>query len=115
MFWGILAAAAFALCAAKYITHRIHRPEVDRLFLRLHVAGGAILPLAAGIHSVLMLKKQHRLREAVSGFCIDAGILGLLVSHFFSKQLGARALPMHRFSTVFTGVGMVSHGLTHKK
>ncbi len=114
MIWGLLSAAAFAVCAAKYIAHRIHKPEIDRLFLKLHVAAGAILPVCAGIHTVLMLKRRHTLREAASGACIDMGILGLMISHFFSKQLGTKAMPMHRFFTVFTGVGIVSHGLTHK-
>ena len=114
MVWGIIAAASFAVCAAKYIAHRINRPEMDRLFLKLHVVFGTLLPLAAGIHTAMELKKPRRLRETVSGACIDAGIAGLMVSHFFSKQLGGRALPMHRFSTVFTGVGVIAHALTHK-
>ena len=113
MQFGLIAAIAFAVCAAKYLAHRIHRPDIDKLFLKLHVVFGAILPIAAGIHTVKMLKSPRRLRETVSGFCIDAGILGLLVSHFFCKALGKKAMPLHRFSTVFTGVGLAAHCFTH--
>lgn len=114
MLSGILASAAFAVCAAKFITHRVCRPDIDRLFLKLHAVCGMILPAAAGMHTVKMLKSPHRLREAASGFCIDAGILGLLGSHFFAARLGDKAMSLHRFSTVFTGAGIAAHGLTHR-
>ena len=114
MLWGILAAVSFLACAAKFVAHRIHRPDIDKLFLKLHVVFGSLLPIAAAIHTVLMFKRPHRLREAATGLCMDAGIIGLMVSHFFAMQMGAKAMPMHRFSTVFTGVGVIAHALTHK-
>ena len=36
MQFGLIAAIAFAVCAAKYLAHRIHRPDIDKLFLKLH-------------------------------------------------------------------------------
>ena len=109
MIWGILAVTAYLFAAAKYITHRMKNKKYDRIFLKIHVAAGALLPLAAAVHTVKMFKTKPSLGQAVSGLCADAGIIGLMVSHFFAKKLGKKALPMHRFSTVFTGTGIVAH------
>ena len=56
MLWGILVAVSFLACAAKFVAHRIHRPDIDKLFLKLHVVFGSLLPIAAAIHTVLMFK-----------------------------------------------------------
>ena len=109
MFWGLAATGAYGFAAAKYVTHRVKKPELDKLILKLHVAAGALLPVAAGIHTVLMFKKKPSPGQILTGLMADAGIVGLMYSHFFSKKLGKKAMPIHRFSTVFTGAGIAAH------
>ena len=110
MFWGIVTAAAFVLCAAKFITHRIHAPKADKLFLKLHAAAGGILPVAAAIHAATQLKAGNgsALRR-ILGCVMLLGIAALMFSHFFAKQLGKVWLKIHHIATAVTGVCLAAH------
>ncbi len=109
MIWAIITAAAFVLCAAKYITARAGNWGVDKAFLKLHTVGGALLPVGAGVYTAKLGRKKAGLGSMVSWLCVDVGVGGLMFSHFFGKKLGKRAMPLHRFFTVFTLVALAVH------
>ncbi|MEA5151086.1 MAG: hypothetical protein VB039_00590 [Oscillospiraceae bacterium] len=109
MLWGILAAAAFVLAAAKYAARRMCGGKYDRLFLQIHKLAGALLPVSALVHGALMVRRSPTAGQTASGACAALGIFGLMASHFFAKKLGRHAMPLHRFFTVFTGVALVAH------
>lgn len=109
MIWGIVSAVSFVFAAAKYATHRLWNRRFDGVFLKLHLLAGVLLPVGAGIHSAKMLRRGAGFSRIFTGLVANAGILGLMVSHFFSKQLGKKAMPMHRYSTVLTGLGIFGH------
>ena len=58
MLWGILAAAAFVLAAAKYAARRMCGGKYDRLFLQIHKLAGALLPVSALVHGALMVRRS---------------------------------------------------------
>lgn len=115
--WGAAAAAAYGAAAAKYVAHRVPDKKWDRLFVKVHYIAGVLLPVGAAVHTV----QAHRagkltVAAAASGAAANAGVLGLLVSHFFSTPLGKYAMPMHRAATAATGASLVWHLLSvHKK
>lgn len=109
MIWAVATLAAFALCAAKYLTRRSGNHALDKAFLRIHTVAGVILPLAALVRAVKQRDEKAGTGELVSWLCVCLGISGLMGSHFFAKKLGRHAMPLHRFFTVFTGVSLAAH------
>lgn len=110
MFWGAAAAAAFVLCAAKFITRRSGCPKADKLFRKLHAAAGGVLPAAACIHAARRLRSGNcGALTRVLGAVMLLGIAALMLSHFFSKRLGRAWLRVHRAATVVTGLCLSVH------
>jgi hypothetical protein len=110
MVWGILTAAAFVLCAAKFVTKRMGCPKADRLLLKLHTVGGAVLPVAATVHAVGELRgKRGGALERCTGRVMLLGVAALMFSHVFSKQLGRAWLRIHHIATAVVGLCLVLH------
>lgn len=110
--WGHIGVAAYALGAAKYITHRMPDKRWDDAFRKLHLVAALALPVAAVVHTAQALRAgSFTVAKAVTGAVIHTGIAGLIVSHVCSTPLGSKAMPMHRAATVVSGAGILAHRL----